>query len=385
MGALSDAVKHAEAAATEEWFDELMPKAAEPNALAVADTKDKAIADLTQLLDQMKTTKPQAAIQRLRKIMPTSNEEAWQRGVKWTGALGGVGLAVGALSSLLGHREQERSRLHFMNLLRQDPTMPNREMRVPLQRPRKSASEEHVPMEKQGWPYLLAGGLAAPFLMKTMGVPGVGEMFDRAKKYTSESFTSTEDPTTRPWVLPAFFLAATAGTYGGKQIFDKVFKRMRDKRKEREKHWAEREFQASLQEQYSEAGRAGKRGVKYSSLGGAVSILAQAHVNGELAAQLSSMEKKADPADLDPNTPRPKHTGQGMQGLGIYLLIASMLGVGGFAGMRSLMSSRDTERKKQNAMSRALKRRTLASPPQFIVDRGFGDEAEDEDEEELDF
>jgi hypothetical protein len=304
---------------------------------------------------------PYADIRRLSQFMPTSGQEAMRTGLKYTGAIGGAGAGLAALASLLGHLQAVERRNRLMRDVFRVGGVPGREMPVPF----KFASDEG--MEKQG-----VGLGTAALVSALIGVPllyGLGSSGLRhGKKVWRDMFTPTSNPLTHPAAVPLVLGGSVALTAGSYALFNKLFERMRKRRREREMEQAEKDFESALRSQYESP--------KAASIGEAVDGLAEAYVSGELREQLGTLEKRAQygelpPSDLnpDPFEPDPWYKGWGSGAVGLYATLALLLALGGGMGAYTLAKKRDISRQKRKALEQALRRRALASPPQFVVEK----------------
>lgn len=303
--------------------------------------------------------------------MTSSRDEASASAKKWLLGLGGGALAVGALMRVL---RGGAARAPVSVAPRGESGIPGRELHIPMpRRRRKSASAEGLEKEAIGTAVIAGTALAAPSVARMAGGK-VGDVWDYTKRKTGDAFRHLTAPTGSPLDKPWFLPAAAAATVGALGLSywgtGKLLDNMAAKRRQRQMHAAKREFQAALRSQYTQSELSENAGTKYSAdLGRAVDTLAQAHVSGELAIQLSSLEKAAlEVREMEDPTAEPSAfsswtQGAGTKTMGLYLaMLAAMAAGGGVAGYH-LAKSRDPGRQRYKELQRVMRRRSAAAPP----------------------
>lgn len=271
--------------------------------------------------------------------IPTSSEESRKRALKWALGIGLGAVGVGALLRAL----------RGMRKLRQTPIAPTAGLAVPSReisvRLPKAAGKQGMDKEARWY-----ADDAADWLRR------------RARGIGQHLTTSTGSPFDSVW-FPTLALAAGAGgAYLGYKGIGKLLDAMAERRKRRQLEEAKREFERALMAQSREADLAGEAGVKYSSeIGEAASILADAHVSGELYAHLASMEK-AGAAEDDPTQESWIPKGLGWKSMGIYLALLAALGTAGGAAGYHYARKSDPSRRRYKALRKVLRRRQMATP-----------------------
>lgn len=346
MGALAKMVKSAEEklAAEETFFATPEPQ--------LGGKRGELMKSFSALLQRVQRN-PYKDLQRLSQYMPTSGQEAFGTAAKYTGYIGGAGAGLSFLAALLGHLQAVRRRNDLMGSIFQTGRVPGREMRVPF----KFAADDEG-MEKKGWlgTAALIGSLVGLPMAWNWGKKQVSKL----PTVWKELFTPTSNPLTHPAALPLMLGGGVALTAGSYSLFNHLFKKMRERRRKREMEAAEADFNKALRAQYESP--------KAASMGEAIDGLAEAYATGELQQQLQSLEKSAQESN-DPTQKAPWYRGLGSGATGLYITLALMLALGGGMGAYSLAKKRDTSRRRAQALERALRRRALASPPQFIAEK----------------
>lgn len=270
--------------------------------------------------------------------LPTSTEESKQRALKWALGLGLGAVGVGALiRALRGVRE-----LRQRPLISAGDVVPGRELSVRLP---KRASDDQLDKEARWY---------------------IGDFVDwlrrKSKGVAQHLTTRTGSPFDSIWFPTLAAAAGAGGAYLGYKGVGKLIDAVAERRKRRQLEDAKREFEQALRAQAREAELASEAGVKYSAdMGTAASILAQAHVSGELYAQLDSMDKAAGLED-DPTAESVIPKGLGWKGLGVYLALLAALGTAGGAAGYHYAKKHDPSQKRYKALQRVLKRRQMATP-----------------------
>lgn len=360
MGALSDTIKSS-ANANLEFIDRFLGQPEVPEEQAEA---RKGIEQLVAGTSQMPAELGETGdIARMKKLLPTSGDEARRHMISMLKLVGGAGLGAGALASLVSHSGALAGR-DTLSSLGSRTTVPRREVHVPIG---KAASEE---LEKEAiGPAGLAAGTAAVYGPKIMQSTGfdpmrtIGEKIRGARKYIGELFQPTAEPATHPLFLPAATALGVAGVYGGSKLVGSLLERLRKRRMEREMERAQTEFQQALRAQHTTAKGAS---AEPCDIYEAIDALSKAFASGELAGQCKSLEKDAV-APTSPYAPAGAHVGKGNVALGTYLSMLALLGLGGVAGGYALGKKFDAPRRRAEALQRALRRRQMAAPPQFVV------------------
>jgi len=288
--------------------------------------------------------------------MPTSGQEALNTGLKYTGIIGGAGASLAALASLFGHLQSVKRRQNLMSSVFSRGS--GREVSVPF---KFAADADGLTKESVG---IGTAALVAALIGAPMAYNWGKKHVSKAPGIVRDAFTPTSNPLTHPLAVPLMIGGGVALTAGSYKLFDHLFSKMRERRRKREMDNAETEFQSSLRAQYESP--------KAASIGEAIDGLAEAHISGELQQQLSTMEKGAlSASDVDPTKPAPWYQGVGSGAVGLYATLALLLAVGGGMGAYSMAKKRDTSRRRHTALERALRRRAMSSPPQFIVEKPF--------------
>ena len=334
MGALYDIIKEAAESGDTAFLEDMLNQQAE-----AGESPNTQLDDLVSSTEKMPTyldkDNPAGDAMAMRKYFPTSQEENRQRMLYWLKVIGGTGLGVGALMSLL----QGGGSMSQMSSMTPFAAMPRREM--PIQLPKVAAAG--FTEDPKGW-----------LMDKLHG----------AKTWAGELFEQTDSPLTNPLFLPAATTLGVAGVYGGTKLVSALLKKLRERRMKREMDKAKAEFQGALQAQYSASKNAGA-----CDINDAIDALSQAYASGELMRQCESLEKAAKEENESPFDERGRHVGAGNTGIGVYLSLMALLGMGGIAGGYAFAKRNDPERERIKALERALRRRQLAAPPQFVVRR----------------
>lgn len=353
MGTLAESVKSAEAKVAAEIN---MFEAPKPQLSGRRGKLYRSFSDYMQRANR----DPYKDLMNLSRYMPTSGQEALNTGLKYTGIIGGAGASLAALASLFSHLQTAQRRQNLMSSVYNSGT--GREVSVPF----KFAANDDEGITKEGvglgTAAIIAALVGTPLLAYNWGAKHVSKV----PGIVRELFTPTSNPLTHPLAVPLMIGGGAALTAGSYKLFDHLFDKMREKRRKREMDDAEKEFNTSLRAQYESP--------KAASIGEAIDGLAEAHVSGELQQQLSTMEKGAlsdMEADADPTKPAPWYRGMGSGGVGLYATLALLLALGGGVGAYSVAKKRDNSRRRQIALKNALRRRAMASPPQFIVEKPF--------------
>ena len=307
-----------------------------------------------------------ADLSQMAQTIPTTQQEAFRRSMKWLATAGVTAATAGVLLRALRAARESGGREKLLSELAPDSTSLGGEQTLELPVIKKQAAV---------WPWLTAATLVAPTALRAAG-SSVGKATEEAGESIHAGarhlFTPTESPLTHPLFLPAMTAAVAGSGLLGYKVLDRMLENRRESRAERDMARAKREFENALRGQYRESELAEQAGVKMSAdvtAGKLVDALAQAHASGELASQLATLQKQAAlPGDEDEGTISKWTRGAGGTGTGMYLTLLALLGTLGAAGGYSFVKSRETPRKKYEMARDILRRRMLSQPAKVTVE-----------------
>lgn len=303
--------------------------------------------------------------------LPTTGQESWRHALKWLAVSGATAATVGAALRLLRARSESKRRERLVSELDPYLGMPLREIAVPIAAPKRSNVD--IALLKEAGvllPALGVSALAAPSLMRGAG-SNVGQVAESMKEkghgLARHLFERTGNASDNPWFYPALLAATTVAGYAGYKGLDALLNTMRERRSSRTIDQAKQEFEQALRTQYEQSGLAEQAGVKTSAdqLGLIADAFGRAHVSGELAEQLATLEKVGfDEEGKLTSTTR----GLGNKALGLYLTALAVLTAAGGVGGYQYVKSRETGRRKYEVAKDILRRRQLARPAMVTVE-----------------
>jgi len=355
--------------------------------------EEKRAVDPSAVIDQINAMQSQLskdqsepdALKELSAKVPTAKEESASRAKKYIAATALTMLGIGAALRLMRARKEGKSRKRLIEGGGVYAGIPGREITVPLPHMKRSSANDGLSKDAG---FVLPAALAALTIPPALRAAGssVGSAWEGAKRKVSHGFETLFTPTgsalDNPWFLAGAIAAGLGGGYLGYSQLDKYLESRREGRAQREIDKARKEFEDALRAQYRESelleqSGKGKRALpatggsfKFSSAGmmGVVAdAFAQAHVSGELNAQLASIEKQA--ADEESAGDRIfQWKGAGNKSLGVYLAALALLTAAGAYGGYSFVKSRERPRIKHQLAKEYLRRRSLATPPTVSVE-----------------
>lgn len=292
--------------------------------------------------------------------LPTVKQEMWQNTLRTLARAGLTSAQLGALLRAMRAQSEEANRKRLLTDLGAfEGDVPGRGVRAPIT----------AKMASLTLPVLL-GTAATSTGARAIG-SSVDKMFEGLKEQGSalgeHLFAQTGKATDNPLFYPLLLASIAAGGYGGYKELDTHLGQMRKSRAAREIEQAKKEFERALSTQYQQAQMAQDAGVKISSqhAGYVVDGLARAHVSGELAEQLATLEKGAAEIGDEPQTEekQPWTYGAGNKALGIYLATLALLAAAGAGAGYHGVKAHETPRRKYDVATELLRRRALSSPP----------------------
>lgn len=295
--------------------------------------------------------------------LPSARSETMRSMLKWLAITGGTALTAGIALRLLRASGESARRRKIVNELSPYAGMPGREIHVPISVKRGAAKEAAL------FPWLAGAALAAPSIARTAGghISDVaGRTWEKTKDISEKAWKPSGRAIDSPWFLPAAALGTAAAGYLGYRGLDKLLDALRARRERRSLAGAKKEFEQSLKVQRQQAELAGGAGVKYSSVGEFVDILAEAHASGELADQVATLAKSGaiDPTQSD----RKWWHGSAGAAAGGYLALLAVLGSAALGTGYTFAKGREERRKKHEAARDFLRRRSAAEPPRVTVE-----------------
>lgn len=309
-------------------------------------------------------TRMAAPIERGGFDLPTSSEETMRRALCWLAILGGTGLTVGAAMRLARATGEGARRKKLVKEFTEYAGPSTREVHVPVGIPKRASIAGTV--AGMAIPATAVGAVAAPSIVRS-GVEGAGKAYEAVKDIGSRMWEPSGRATDAPLMLPAAVLGSIAAAYLGYHGTGAVIDALREKRMKRQISRAKKEFEQALAEQYRQSELAEAAGVKAGAvLPSMLDIVARAHVSGELAEQIATLNKQA--ADEDPTADRPWWQGSLRTSSGAYLALLALLGTVAFGGGYHFSKSREEKRKKFEVSRELLRRRGLAEPPYVTVE-----------------
>jgi hypothetical protein len=363
MGILAEAVKQAaptqdsETSAFLTRLNKLEQQAAKPS---------NAESDLSYMTEQMG--------------LPTAKQEMWQNTLRMLAKAGLTSAQFGALLRAMRARGEDARRKELLSDLSAfKGDVPGRGVLAPV--------------KMAGLGTLAVGASMVPTGLRAMGtdVEGVGDSIkNQSRKLYEHLFATTGKAEDNPLFYPLMLATVLGSGYAGYKGLDEQLDKVRGERASREIEQAKKEFERALSAQYQQAQMAADSGVKTSAerAGMVVDGLAKAHVSGELARQLASLEKAAagdtpDPeSDTEAVAPSPQPTrvqsldaldpdqhkapwtlGAGNKALGIYLATLALLAAAGAGAGYHGVKAHETSRRKYDVARELLRRRALGNPP----------------------
>jgi len=295
--------------------------------------------------------------------LPSARSETLRSALKWLTIAGGTALTAGVALRLLRASGEAARRRNIINELGPYAGMPGREIHVPI-------AVKHGAVKKAALvPWLAGAALTAPSVVRAAGghISDVaGRAWEKTKDISDKAWAPSGRAVDAPWFLPAAALGTAAAGYLGYRGLDKLLDALRKKRTSRSIAGAKKEFERALTIQRQQAALAGDAGVKYSSVGEFVDMLAEAHVSGELAEQVITLAKAGaiDPTQSD----RKWWHGSAGAAAGGYLALLAVLGSAALGTGYSFARGREELRKKHEAARDFLRRRMSAEMPRVTVE-----------------